>query len=270
MKIKRAAIILFLLLIIVTGKLSAEEDIINLTVRDADIRDVLIMLTDQTGINLVPDETVQGRVTLDLKKVGLNEALKTLTIAYDYRFNQISDNVYLVSRKKFSVPADIKVKDNKLTIHVKDGDLREVLNDIAGKADINIIMDKSVSGNISIDLEKIPLELGLANILQVNGYSLSKSSNIYRVFRSEGGSSRNNLSITILDGKLSIDAQQANLGNILRTISRLASMDMVIFSGVREVVDLKLEEVPIEKGIDIILSGTRFTYRKVNDIYLIG
>ncbi|ACL70611.1 secretin and TonB N-terminal domain-containing protein [Halothermothrix orenii] len=255
-------------LLIVTSTVSAEE-LVDVTVRGADIRDVLLMLTEQSGINLVPDETVQGEVTINLRDVDLQEALKTLTMAYGYHFEKVSENVYLVSRDKLEAPVDVRVKDGFLTVHATNANLRTLLREIADKASINIVMDDSVSGKISIDLENIPLEVGLINLLHVNGFSLSKSNSVYRIFKADNNTG-NNLAISVVDNRVSMDVSQANLGDVLRTLARLGDLDMVLFGGVRDIVDLKLEDISLDEAIEIILAGTRYTYRKVDGVYLIG
>ncbi|MFP4016677.1 MAG: type II secretion system protein GspD [Halanaerobiales bacterium] len=246
-----------------------DDIIVTISVRGADIKDVLMMLTEQSGINLVPDETVQGQVTIDLKNVEIMEAMRTLTIAYGFHFNMIADNIFMVSREGYQPPADIRYQDGLLTIRVENGDVRKVINQIADLTNINIIMNEQIQGTVSANLNKIPLETGLSHFLQANGYSLSKSDNIYRVYMS-GRYDESNLAISVKDGLVSIDVRQADLAEVLRTISRLADVNMVVFSGVRDVVDLKLDDVPVKEVIDIILSGTRFAYVKSQGVYLIG
>ncbi|MFW5972246.1 MAG: type II secretion system protein GspD [Bacillota bacterium] len=245
------------------------DELITLTVRSADINDVLMMLTEQSGINLVPDETVSGNVTIELRDVTIQAALRTLTIAYGYNFEEISDNIYMVSSDGFEQPATIDYSKGNLTLRIEGNEVRDVLNEIAEKADIDIIMDRQVEGQVSANLTDVPLEVGLTNFLQTNGFSYSKNNGIYRVFRNQRGGN-SDLSISVVDDMVSIDVQQANLGDILNTIARLGNLNMVLFSGVRDVVDLKVDDVPISEAIELILSGTRFTYRKVNGVYLVG
>lgn len=47
---------------------------VNLSLRDSDIRQVLRMLADKAKINIVFDESVEGKITLDLSNVTVNEA----------------------------------------------------------------------------------------------------------------------------------------------------------------------------------------------------
>lgn len=265
----RLVIVVFLILILFNQITKAEDDLVNLQVRGASIRDVLVMLTEQSGINMVPDETVQGQVTINLKNVSLEEAINTLTTAYHYKFNKLTDNVYLVSKNPFNKPPKVEIENGILSLEVEDNDIRNVLNIISDKADLNMIIDDSVSGKVSVNLHNVPLNVGLTSFLTANGFSLTKNEDIYRVM-STGGGQNNKLAISIIDGKVTIDVQQANLADIIRTISRLSGVNMVMFGGVRAVLDLKLDQIPLDEAIEIMLSGTQFTYRKLDEVYMIG
>lgn len=244
-------------------------NMVSLSVRGASINDVLMMLTEQSGINLVPDDSVQGQVTIDLKNVDVLEAMRTLTIAYGYNFDMISDNIFLVSREPYIAPPVVKYKDGLLTLQVEEGNVRKILNEISELTGLNIVMNLGVQGDVSANLKKVPLEEGLLSFLQANGFSISKSNNIYRII-SNGHQETENLAISVNDGLVSMDVRQADLAEVLRSLSRLGDINMVLFSGVRDVVDLKIDNISIEDTIDILLSGTRFSYRYVDDIYLVG
>lgn len=55
------------------------ERLYSLSLREAEIREVLMALAKQTNFNVVMDPKVKGRLTVDLKDVTLTEALDTLT-----------------------------------------------------------------------------------------------------------------------------------------------------------------------------------------------
>lgn len=54
------------------------ELLFSLSVKDADVRDVLMALTRGTPFNIVADQTVQGKATVDLKEVTLKQALEAI------------------------------------------------------------------------------------------------------------------------------------------------------------------------------------------------
>jgi len=73
------------------------ERLYTFSLRDADIREVLMALSKQTTFNIVVDPDVQGRVTVDLRNVSLTEALDTLTELLDLSY-RVKQNVIRVSK----------------------------------------------------------------------------------------------------------------------------------------------------------------------------
>ena len=55
-------------------KLTAKNDKITLSLRDSDVRQVLRMFADKAGMNVVFHSSVEGKVTLDLVNMPINEA----------------------------------------------------------------------------------------------------------------------------------------------------------------------------------------------------
>ena len=73
------------------------ERLYSFSLRDADIREVLMALSKQTSFNIVVDQDIQGRVTVDLKNVTMVEALDTLTELLDLGY-KIKQNIIRVSK----------------------------------------------------------------------------------------------------------------------------------------------------------------------------
>jgi len=70
---------------------------IDLDVKDADIHDVMRLLADVGNINIVVADTVQGKVTLKLKRVAWD--LVACTIASVHKLSVTAkDNIVLVTK----------------------------------------------------------------------------------------------------------------------------------------------------------------------------
>ncbi len=67
--------------------------VVNLSLRDADITQVLRMFADQAGMNIIFTEGVEGNVTMDLVNIPLKDALdlvvKTQKLYYDIKANTL-------------------------------------------------------------------------------------------------------------------------------------------------------------------------------------
>jgi len=72
------------------------DSIVNLSLREADIKQVLRMFADQAGMNVIFSPTVEGTVTMDLVDIALEKALNLVinvnNLAYD-----IQDNTLVVA-----------------------------------------------------------------------------------------------------------------------------------------------------------------------------
>jgi MSHA biogenesis protein MshL len=73
------------------------ENLYSFSLRDADVRDVLMAISKQTNFNIVAAPDVQGRVTVDLKNVTLLEALDTITDMLNLTYS-VKQNIIRVSR----------------------------------------------------------------------------------------------------------------------------------------------------------------------------
>ena len=62
---------------------------------ERDIREALNEVALQTGVNIIYDETVVGRVTLDLQDVPLEKALEMILVSGGYTYHKV-DDYYLV------------------------------------------------------------------------------------------------------------------------------------------------------------------------------
>ena len=57
-----------------------EQPLVNTLFFETDIREALSEISMQTGVNIIPDQTVSGVVTVDLQDVPLEQALRMILI----------------------------------------------------------------------------------------------------------------------------------------------------------------------------------------------
>ncbi len=83
-----------------------------------------------------------------------------------------------ISQKNENIKREgLKLKD----ISVQDANITSLLAEIAKVAGYNIVMSKSVKGNVSVDLHNVTWEKALDIILRTNGYAYRIDGNIIRV-----------------------------------------------------------------------------------------
>ncbi|MEW6186289.1 MAG: secretin N-terminal domain-containing protein [Thermodesulfobacteriota bacterium] len=71
----------------------------SLSVRDADLKEVLFAFSKDNGVNIIVDPDVFGKVTVDLKQVTMAAALEALLKPLDFDYRQ-EGNLIRVSRQK--------------------------------------------------------------------------------------------------------------------------------------------------------------------------
>jgi type IV pilus assembly protein PilQ len=247
--------------------------LITLDCYNADIRDVLRTLAEQQGINIVTHQSVRGRVSLRLSKVPFEVVLKTLLEAYDFTW-EVKDNIYVVKRAPRRKILDIKASPEKLTLNVKNADVREVLNEISKQAGLNIILDSSVRGTLSGNLKDVPLEEGLRTLLSSYGFSIVKSKGIYKVMR-RGisplvGPEGEQLNVIIEDNLVSIEAKDVLIERVIKEIFLQADLNFIAFGTPRGRVTTKFHRFPLDKALSFLLKSTSFKIGKKDGVYLLA
>ncbi len=238
---------------------------------DADVRDVLRAIGIQASVNIVVDKSVEGKITVHLEDVSLEEGLGMMLRANGFSLEK-RENYYFVKKMEKERRKEIVVTEDRITLDVKNIPADELLRDIAAQSKMNIVADQTVAGDISGILHDVPLERGLSSLLSANGFILKKSAGIYEITKAGGQPGRRKgLSVTVDNEQLvSLNVSDADIGDILDEISHQANLSIVRYGDVRGAINAKMDKVPLEHALSLLFQGTNFTFRKVDDIYLVG
>lgn len=75
------------------------QNLVNNIYVESDVKAVLLDIASQTGVNIIPDNTVEGSVTLTLKDVPLERAFDMIFYPGGYRYRYIKEgNYYIVGK----------------------------------------------------------------------------------------------------------------------------------------------------------------------------
>ena len=78
------------------GQIQNGDSIVNLSLRDADVMQVLRMFADQAGMNIIFAQDISGKVTMDLVNITLQKALGLVTTTSKLRYG-IQGNTMIVT-----------------------------------------------------------------------------------------------------------------------------------------------------------------------------
>jgi MSHA biogenesis protein MshL len=76
-----------------------KEKVYSLSVRDADLKEVLFAFSKDNGVNIIVDPKIDGKITVDLKKVTLKAALEAILTPLELEYRQ-EGNLIRISRPK--------------------------------------------------------------------------------------------------------------------------------------------------------------------------
>ncbi len=154
-----------------------------------------------------------------------------------------------------------------LTLSCKEADVRDVLRGIAMQYGINIVPDSNVVGNVTTYLQDAPFETGLAMLLETNGFEYEKRDGVYLVHIKD--STLKSFEISFQDDKLTVDAENADVRQLLRAISLKTGMNIVSESDLTGNITAHLSDLPLEEALYALLTANGFIVDEDNGIYRI-
>lgn len=151
-----------------------------------DLQDALSLLEEKTGKAIAISDGVRGEVTVKVSGVTFEEALSAVLSGTGYIFREV-EGVYLIETEpppptEMGPPLEeIPLEQRPITNVFVDTDIRQVLYTVAAQAGTNILVDDTVRGYVSIDLQNVPLEKALEMILAPGGYTFARMDGYYLV-----------------------------------------------------------------------------------------
>ncbi len=157
-------------------------------------------------------------------------------------------------------------EEQKMSIDVKDTDLRDVIRMISKGYNINILLDNDVSGKITLHLVDVPIMEALHSIAQSNGLEVVKDGMVYKIKKA---TAEQKSLIRYADGKLTIDVQNIEVKSFLKELSSKTAISIVPDAKVEGNITGKLYQVDLDDGLRVLLEGNGFKVVKRKNIYQI-
>ena len=92
--------------------LPTEDSVINLNFQNAPVAEILSMIADQSGLNIIVNGDVSGTIpNVNLREVTPEAAIRTVSMAAGIEWRKTSDGVYVIAR---NLPPEVKVDSKTL------------------------------------------------------------------------------------------------------------------------------------------------------------
>ncbi|KJR43957.1 type IV pilus secretin PilQ/competence protein [Candidatus Magnetoovum chiemensis] len=124
--------------------------LVTMNFNNAELVQILSLISDASGINIVAGTEINGKVTLKLKDVSWEEALDSILSLHGLE-KRVEKNVVLVTKINGKKEMEKKPLFTEPTIRVND--VRVNLLDEAGNKIKNKAIINSTTGNINLDLD---------------------------------------------------------------------------------------------------------------------
>ncbi len=273
---KRLIFLICLLVFFLNAKAQEEEKKISVSFEDLPAQQAVQLLNQKYGLNVVLRSDVQGSVTLFLSNVTVEQLLATLAQSLGCSVNK-EDNVYYLTRGKTS-KLDVIVENGLLSIDCDDVEIDRLIREISKQSGLTIIAGEKVRDTkISGYLKAVPINKGLKAFLTSKGFEVMEGDGIIEVSKIEERgrerSSRRRSSSKIRvkrDTLISMDVKDMELEKFIDDLSGQTGMNIVTYGELTGKISATVEDQPLSRTLDLVLSGTNFGYRKIGDVFVVG
>jgi type IV pilus assembly protein PilQ len=157
--------------------------------------------------------------------------------------------------------------DRRMSLDVKDTDIRDAIRMISKAYDLSIVLDNDVSGKVTLHLSDVPTMQGLRTLADASGLEVTTEGSVYRIRKK---ADEEHSSIRFSRGKLTIDVDNADVVPFLQELSSKTAVSIVPDGKVSGKITGKLFDVPLDDGIRALLEGNGFTVIRRRNIYQVS
>ena len=158
-----------------------------LTLRqEGDLQDLFRLIADVSGLNVVVYPGVHGRYTARFDNVPWDQLLDRILAlnGYAYRWE---DNVLLVARPE-QLPRPRRFSGQRIDLdwgtsgRAPGRDLREGLEELAGRGGATVVVDPALEGDVVLKLNQVRWDHAFDIVVGVNGLDWSRDGGALKVF----------------------------------------------------------------------------------------
>ncbi len=149
----------------------------------------------------------------------------------------------------------------------RDGEVREVALTIARAANLNLLVDSSVSGTVTVHLKKVTAEQALELLAQAVGARLLKTEAGFLLTKQP---SQPFPQVDVRDGKVFVSATNSEASDLLRQIAEKGKVSLVLSADLPVVrVTVSLQGVSIEEALKVVTEAAGWEGKKEGEVFTV-
>lgn len=251
----------------------------------ADIRDVLRGLGMQYNVNIYLEPEVTGTISLYLADISVKNAVDFIVKKNGFAY-KVENNIVKVFKYtepvKLPPPPEAVFKMSKglIDIDFKEVPLQTVVRLFSDSARVNAVVGAGVSGVVTARLVAMSPVKALKVLVESNELELVENDGVFYISKASWGEDKGGtqaqggnlkkLSLTIKEGKVTIEVDNAALDQVVRSIAIQSGINIVIYDRLSGEITAKMNGIFIDDALRFLLQNTKFTFWKEKEIYFIG
>jgi hypothetical protein len=152
---------------------------VDLDFKDGDFQDIFRLFADISGLNVVVQPGVQGRVTYRAIKEPWDEVLDRL-LAPNGFVARSEGNVLWIGRPE-EAGERRAFRGQPISFEFRDKDLVETLREVAGHGHASVQVPDGVSGRVTFKLDEVPWDQAFDLLVRANGLTWTRTGDVIRV-----------------------------------------------------------------------------------------
>ncbi|MBW8887437.1 MAG: hypothetical protein JF616_06720 [Fibrobacteres bacterium] len=265
-------------------------NLLNVDYVEEPILDVLRAIATAFKLSIIPDKDLGDvKVTIHLENIPVIEGLEKLCKSHGLEL--IADgNVYRVRKTRENAFSIIEVRNRRMNLDVQNRPIKDFLRELVEKTRINIVPGQDLRGQVTGHLKDVDPIDGFKALMAANAYDVRLKNGVYLVengdstggqenpyfrrgrrqgqgFPGQGGG---NADVDVHDGKVTLNLNNAALGDAIREIAEQAGLNYTIIGDVSGNVNAQLKSVTVNEALSALLNGTRYAFIRKDGTLLIG
>lgn len=275
------------------------NEVVSFTVSNIPIQELVRNLAKLNQINITIDQDIKVIVTNNFAEVPAKELIVFLCKQYGL---EIEITGSIISLHKYSPPKEeekpyipkkpkisYNASTNSLSMDLYNDSLYMVTKEITTLSGKNVIFTPGLKGKrVSTFIDNSGFDQALENFALANNMKLNVDDGFYILGEEESDpnpkttsrNSRNRNTRNNTDGhfeihvinrnNISANATNASIGDILSNVSTEAGVNYFIYSKLDETRSIQVKNVKYEEFLEQLLNGSKYTFKLINGIFLIG
>ena len=168
---------------------SVQDSLLTVDLDEDDLTQVMRLITQQSGANILVRRGVRGTLTGTLQAVPLDQALRTLVRSNGFSI-QHKDGIYHIDHRALEETADgsrkartfwVQADDSLITLDVAGAKIADVLREVAAQTEVNLITYDVPEGEITARADRLTLDEAFNLLLKQTDITFRRAGDLYYI-----------------------------------------------------------------------------------------